>query len=163
MLVGGINCYSEGKERDGRRCSCDRCNQAGCPGEGDLEGQWAIVSSVIYLDIGDALLERVNSIRSRISLEAQILTSSEDYSGDGGGCINTDIAPAAGLQDPRLVLVCLKQLWGRDELRAGHELRIAIIERQRLSLPPPGQTIALDVVPSILQADIIVLTVGVRD
>ena len=120
MLVGSFNCYSEGKERDGGRCGCNRCNQACCSREGDLEGQWAIVSSVIYLDIGDALLERVNSIRSRISLEAQILTSSEDYSGDGGGCINTDIAPAAGLQDPRLVLVCLKQLWGRDELRAGH-------------------------------------------
>ena len=115
MLVGSFNCYSEGKERDGGRCSCNRCNQACCSREGDLEGQWAIVGSVIYLNICDALLEGIDSIRSRIILKAQVLTGSEDYSGDGCGRINTDHTPATCLQDPGLVLVCLKQLWGGDE------------------------------------------------
>ena len=106
---------SEGEEGEGGRCSCNRCDQASRPRERDLEGQRAIVSSVIYLNIGDTLLKRVNSVRSCIILKAKILTGCEDYPGDGGGRINTDITPATGLQDPRLVLVCLKQLWAGDE------------------------------------------------
>ena len=147
---------SEGEQSECSSGSCRSC-KCGSTGEGDTECDGAWLSCVVNLNIGDTWFESDDLIDLCFIFDSEVRCACEDDSSNAFCGINTHNTLASLCHWPCFVLVPLILFLGRDEWGAINFIRKTFIQTKGVSTFPSRQTITINVVPFIFQANILML------
>ena len=146
-------------------CKCggnDSSCEGGSSGEADIKCEWARIICIIDDDFVLTSLESDDFSSLPLSINAELTVSHtpvEYYSSDSLGCIDFNCAFSSLGKWPSVIRISLVFLWVRNILRARDIFRLAVVENIWMALPPAIFTLALNIVPRIVQASISCWTV----
>ena len=141
-----------------------RCDQTSGAREGDSESDRARFGSVVNLQIRHSGLNVDDLVdAAALVLDTEVQCAREDDTSDSIGSVDLDVALAAGGHRPGRVRVLLELFLARGEAWACHGVGVAIGKLKFISSGPLREAIASNVVPGVLQADVLMLAVRVRD